>query len=69
MTATPDTAPNAATTSTPRPYTVRDLETFDFSNKIKGVPEMGRSVSVSELADYVKYREHNGQGDDKVVRI
>ncbi len=63
MTATPDTAPdtdlNAATTSTPRPYTVMDLETFDFRNHV-GVPEMGRSVAISDLANYVKSQERKG---------
>ena len=59
MTATPDTAPNAATTSTPRPYTVRDLETFDFRNHV-GVPEMGCPVAISDLADYVKSQDRKG---------
>ncbi len=62
-------AQDAAMKSTPLPYTVTDLETFDFGNKIEGVPEIGRSVSVLELANYVNDREYSRQGPDTVVRI
>ncbi len=59
MTTTPATTPDAATTSTPRPYTVMDLEKFDFRNHV-GVPEMGCPVAISDLADYVKSQDRKG---------